>query len=84
MGTQPFGKLFVCMEPTGRVQEPIRSRLASRMNPLNVLEDEASRVDFRQVNGVQHARRVVTRFQNVVNSKPTVSHCLLPLCHSFM
>ena len=47
------------------------------MHTFNMLEDEASRIDLRQVNGVQHARRVVARFQYVVNGKPAVSDCLL-------
>ena len=61
------------MESTSRVQQTIASCRAGRPDPLKMLEYEACRIYFGQINGVQHARRIVARLKYVVNGKPTVS-----------
>ncbi len=46
------------------------------MHSLDVLEYETRRVDIWQINGANHARRIVARLQYVVNGKPSVSNVL--------
>ena len=47
------------------------------MHSLDVLEYETRRVDIWQINGANHARRIVARLQYFVNTEPSVSHRLL-------
>ena len=47
------------------------------MHPIYILEYEARHVGLWEVNSVYHARRIVARFQYVVNAEPSVSDSLL-------